>query len=101
MLVIEVQLPHQEEMKKIEWHKDAPTFHELKERVQNCGIPGDWCVEVMRGDNFFSPDDNTEINGARITVRASPIAGRLSRILLDCCYLNASSSWVQDGKMNL
>lgn len=75
MLVLEVQLPQQEAMKKIEWNKEAPRFHELRTRVREFGVPHDWCVEVMRGNHFISPDDNAEIAGERITMRAAPIAG--------------------------
>lgn len=68
MLVLEVQLPEQDGMKKIEWNKEAPRFYELKNRVREFGIPHAWCVEVMRGNNFVSPDDNAEIPGDRITL---------------------------------
>lgn len=76
MLWIEVQLPQQAARKKIEWNKHTdPTFQELKERLQQCGVPDDWCVEVLRGDDFLSPDVNTHITGPKITVRATPILG--------------------------
>lgn len=79
MLVIEVQLPQHEERKKIEWNKNGdPTFAELKDRIQQCGVPDDWCVEVLRGSNFVSPDLQTHIQGPKITVRASPILGQIS-----------------------
>ncbi|KAG0577260.1 hypothetical protein KC19_5G142900 [Ceratodon purpureus] len=74
MLVIEVQLPQQEGRKKIEWNKNGdPTFEELKGRIQQCGVPDDWCVEVLRGNSFVSPDLQTHIHGPKITVRASPV----------------------------
>ena len=76
MLVIELQLPQQERRKKIEWNKNGdPTFEELKHRLQQCGVPDDWCVEVLQGSNFVSPDLQTHIHGPKITVRASPILG--------------------------
>lgn len=76
MLTIEVQLPEQEDRKKIEWNKVGdPTFDELKGRLQQCGVPDDWCVEVLRGSNFILPDLQTHIHGPKITVRASPILG--------------------------
>lgn len=76
MLWIEVQLPQQAARKKIEWNKHTdPTFQELKERLQQCGVPDDWCVEVLRGDDFLSPDVNSHITGPKITVRATPILG--------------------------
>lgn len=77
MVVLDVQLPQQEEMKKIEWNKDVPLFHELRQRVRDCGVPREWCVEVMRGSQFLSPDDNAEIIGEQITLRASPITGHI------------------------
>ncbi|XP_073395946.1 uncharacterized protein [Physcomitrium patens] len=78
MLTIEVQLPEQEDRKKIEWNKVGdPTFDELKGRLQQCGVPDDWCVEVLRGSNFILPDLQTHIHGPKITVRASPILGYL------------------------
>jgi hypothetical protein len=79
MLVLEVQLPQQEGRKKIEWNKNGdPTFEEVKARLQQCGVPGNWCVEVLRGSKFFSPDLQTHIHGPKITVRAAPILGRKS-----------------------
>jgi len=79
MLVIELQLPQHEGRKKIEWNKNGdPTFAELKDRIQQCGVPDDWCVEVLRGSNFVSPDLQTHIQGPKITVRASPILGHIS-----------------------
>jgi len=77
MLVLEVQLPQQEAMKKIEWDKEVPRFYELKNRIQEFGVPDDWCVEVMRENQFMSPDENVEICGDRITMRVAPILGRL------------------------
>lgn len=88
MLVIEVQLPQQEERKKIEWNKNGdPTFAELKDRIQHCGVPDDWCVEVLRGTNFVSPDLNTHIQGPKITVRASPVLGLSSLTSLTLALL--------------
>jgi hypothetical protein len=61
-------------MKKIEWNKETPRFYELKNRIQEFGVPHDWCVEVMRGSHFISPDENVEICGDRITMQAAPIS---------------------------
>lgn len=90
MLVIEVQLPQQEGRKKIEWNKNGdPTFAELKGRLQQCGVPDDWCVEVLRGSNFISPDLQTHIHGPKITVRASPVLGYTCHQLLNhVCYVS-------------
>jgi len=92
MLVIEMQLPQQEGRKKIEWNKNGePTFAELKDRIQQCGVPDDWCVEVLRGSNFVSPDLHTHIQGPKITVRASPVLGYTSHQLLSLTVLNLPS----------
>ena len=76
MLELEVQLPG--ETKKIEWDKASPTFCEIKERLSNCGIAKNWCVEILRGDEYVSPDDDTQLKDCKkLRVRASPITERL------------------------
>lgn len=73
MLEIEVELPH--ETKTIEWNKAHPTFHELKERLRQCGITAgkNCCVEVDRAGEFLTLDDNDLVDGPLIRVRASRI----------------------------
>lgn len=73
MLELEVQLPR--ERKIIEWDKASPTFCEVKERLGNCGIAKNWCVEILRGGEYVSPDDNTQLRDCKkLTVRAAPIS---------------------------
>jgi hypothetical protein len=73
MLELEVQLPC--ERKIIEWDKASPTFCEVKERLGNCGIAKNWCVEVLRGGEYVSPDDDTQLRDCKkLTVRAAPIS---------------------------
>lgn len=98
MLVIEVQLPQQEGRKKIEWNKNGdPTFEELKGRLQQCGVPDDWCVEVLRGSSFVSPDLQSHIQGPKITVRASPVLGGRSHQLPKCSVLTSkpATNWLE------
>lgn len=73
MLELEVQLPR--ERKLIELDKASPTFYEVKERLDNCGIAKNWCVEILRGGEYVSPDDDTQLkNCKKLTVRAAPIS---------------------------
>jgi len=77
MLEIELQLPL--DTKRVEWNKENPTFGEVKERLWSCGVARNWCVEVLRGNEFFSPDENHIISAKQLTVRALPISGTLKR----------------------
>jgi hypothetical protein len=78
MLEIEVELPH--ETKKIEWNKVHPTFHELKIRLQECGIATDknYCVEVERACEYITLDDDDLLDGPLIRVRAYQILCKTS-----------------------
>ncbi|KAG0578254.1 hypothetical protein KC19_4G009500 [Ceratodon purpureus] len=73
MLAIEVELPH--ETKTIEWKKAHPTFHELKIRLQQCGIATNknCCIEVEKAQEFLTPDDDDLLDGPLIRVRAYQI----------------------------
>ncbi len=77
MLEIELQLPL--DTKRVEWNKENPTFGEVKERLWSCGVARNWCVEVLRGNEFFSPDENHIFSAKQLTVRALPISGILKR----------------------
>lgn len=73
MLELQVVLPR--EQKIIEWDKASPTFCEIKERLGNCGVAKDWCVEILREGEYVSPDDDMRLKDCKkLTVRASPIA---------------------------
>jgi len=73
MLELEVQLPR--ERKIIEWDKTSPTFCEVKERLGNCGIAKNWCVEILRGGEYVSLDDDTQLQDCKkLTVRVAPIS---------------------------
>lgn len=78
MLDIEVELPH--ETKIIEWNKLHPTFNELKNRLQECGIAMDknCCVEVEKAGKFLILDDDDLIDGPLIRVRTSHILCKTS-----------------------
>jgi hypothetical protein len=72
MLELEVHLP--QETKKIEWDKESPTVSEVKERLKNCGIGKDWCVEILCGNEYILPDDNVQLKDIqKLTIRVTPI----------------------------
>lgn len=73
MLELEVQLPR--ERKIIEWDKASPTFCEVKERLGNCGIAKNWCIEILRDGEYVSPDDDTQLRDyKKLMMRAAPIS---------------------------
>lgn len=73
MLELEVQLPR--EKKIIEWDKASPTFCEVKERLGNCGIAKNWCVEILQGGEYVSLDDDMQLQDCKkLMVRAAPIS---------------------------
>lgn len=78
MTELAVELPHGQA--KIEWNKLNPTFREVKEKLQNSGISKDWCIEVLRNEEFITPDDNWRMkNMKKISLRVAPINDRRIR----------------------
>jgi hypothetical protein len=77
MLELEVHLP--QETKKIEWDVESPTVSEVKERLKNCGIGKDWCVEILCGNEYILPDDNVQLKDIqKLTIRVTPIIENVS-----------------------
>lgn len=68
-----------QETKKIEWDMESPTVSEVKERLKNCGIGKDWCVEILRGNEYILPDDNLQLKDIqKLIIRVTPIIENVS-----------------------
>lgn len=59
MFELETQLL--QEKKLIELDKASPTFYKIKERLDNCGIAKNWCVEILHGGECVSLNDDTQL----------------------------------------
>jgi hypothetical protein len=72
MTELAIELPQGQA--KIEWNKLNPTFKEVKDKLQSCGISKNSYVQMLQNDEFITPNDNWQIkNSKKIFLRVAPI----------------------------